>query len=107
MRFRSKRIDPETGRIRVEEPRKTQIGPEVYARIEKLAERGVDKQSLVSALLEVAESAAPEIKADLDRRAPRMLRQHRRSDRNSADAFVNYGVLHSTLSMRYTSARKN
>ena len=81
MRFRSKRIDPETGRMSVEKLRKIRMGPEVYARIEKLAERGVDTQSLVSALLEVAESAAPEIKADLDRRASRMLRQHRRSDR--------------------------
>lgn len=62
MRFRSKRIDPEAGRICVEELRKGRIGPEVYTRIEKLAEKGVDTQSLISALLEVAESAAPENK---------------------------------------------
>jgi hypothetical protein len=81
MRFHSRRIDPETGRISIEELRKGRMGPEVYARIEKLAEKGVDTQALISALLEVAESTAPEIKVKLDRRAPRMLRQHRRSDR--------------------------
>lgn len=81
MRFRSRKIDPKTGRIRVEQLRKTQIGSEIYPKIEKLIEAGVDTGIVVSILLEVAESVAPEIKAKLDRSAPRMLRMHRRSDR--------------------------
>jgi hypothetical protein len=81
MRFRSKRVDPEMGRIRVEELRKRQMDSGLYARMEELVERGADPQSLISAVFEAAESVAPEVKADLDRRAPRMLRQHRRDDR--------------------------
>jgi hypothetical protein len=81
VRFRSRKIDPKTGRIRVEQLRKTQIGSEIYPKIEKLIEAGVDTGAVVSVLLEVAESVAPEIKAKLDGSAPRMLRAHRRSDR--------------------------
>jgi hypothetical protein len=81
VRFRSRKIDPKTGRIRVDQLRKTQIGSEIYPKIEKLIEAGVDTGIVVSLLLEVAESVAPEIKAKLDRSAPRMLRMHRRSDR--------------------------
>jgi hypothetical protein len=58
-----------------------QIGSEIYTEVEKLIEQGADTGEVVSSLVEAAESVVPKIKADLDRRAPRMLRQHRRSDR--------------------------
>ncbi len=81
MRFRRRQIDPKTGRTRVEELREIQIGSDIYAKMEKLVEEGVDTGTVISALLEAAESVVPKIKADLDRSAPRMLREHRRIDR--------------------------